>query len=48
MPAAGSGLLAVLVGLAAAWALYANAAKDPLPAKLGALSRCDAEPLLLR
>jgi NADH-quinone oxidoreductase subunit L len=37
--AAASGLLAVLVGFAAACALYANATKDPLPEKLGALSR---------
>jgi NADH-quinone oxidoreductase subunit L len=34
-----AGLLAVLVGVAAAYALYAKAAKDPLPEKLGALSR---------
>ena len=34
-----AGLLAVLVGLAAAWTLYAKAAEDPLPARLGALSR---------
>jgi NADH-quinone oxidoreductase subunit L len=33
------GLLAVLLGFAAAWALYRNAASDPLPARLGALSR---------
>jgi NADH-quinone oxidoreductase subunit L len=33
------GLLAVLLGFAAAWALYRNAASDPLPEKLGALSR---------
>ncbi len=37
--AAVSGLVAALVGPAAAWALYAKAAEDPLPAKLGALSR---------
>jgi NADH-quinone oxidoreductase subunit L len=37
--AAASGLLAVLVGFAAACALYAKATKDPLPEKLGALSR---------
>ncbi|HVM47162.1 MAG TPA: NADH-quinone oxidoreductase subunit L [Candidatus Acidoferrum sp.] len=34
-----AGLAAALVGLAAAWALYAKAAHDPLPARLGALSR---------
>lgn len=33
------GLLMVLLGFAAAWALYRNAAIDPLPEKLGALSR---------
>jgi len=37
--AAVSGLVAALVGLAAAWALYARATEDPLPARLGALSR---------
>jgi NADH-quinone oxidoreductase subunit L len=37
--AAVTGLLAVLVGFAAAYALYAKATKDPLPEKLGALSR---------
>jgi NADH-quinone oxidoreductase subunit L len=37
--AAISGLLAVLVGFAAAYVLYAQASKDPLPEKLGALSR---------
>ena len=37
--AAGVGLLAVVIGYAAAYALYAKAAKDPLPEKLGALSR---------
>jgi NADH-quinone oxidoreductase subunit L len=36
--AAIAGLLAVLVGFAAAYALYAKASKDPLPEKLGALS----------
>ena len=36
---AASSLLAVLLGLTAAWALYWKAAIDPLPAKLGALSR---------
>jgi NADH-quinone oxidoreductase subunit L len=34
-----SGLAAALLGLVAAWALYAKAAEDPLPARLGALSR---------
>jgi NADH-quinone oxidoreductase subunit L len=34
-----AGLLAMLVGLAAAWGLYAKAVEDPLPARLGALSR---------
>jgi NADH-quinone oxidoreductase subunit L len=33
------GLLAVLAGFAAAYALYAKAAKDPLPEMLGALAR---------
>jgi NADH-quinone oxidoreductase subunit L len=33
------GLVAVAVGFLAAYALYANAKEDPLPAKLGALSR---------
>ncbi|HEV2210709.1 MAG TPA: NADH-quinone oxidoreductase subunit L [Verrucomicrobiae bacterium] len=33
------GLLAVLAGFVAAYGLYANAAQDPLPAKLGVLSR---------
>jgi len=33
------GLLAVAFGLSFAWALYANAPADPLPAKLGALAR---------
>jgi NADH-quinone oxidoreductase subunit L len=37
--AAVSGLVAALVGLAAAWALYAKATEDPLPLRLGALSR---------
>ena len=37
--AAISGLLAVLVGFAAAYALYAKAKADPLPEKLGVLSR---------
>ena len=37
--AAVSGLVAAFVGLAAAWALYAGATEDPLPARLGALSR---------
>ncbi len=36
---ASAGLLAVLVGFSTAYALYAGAAKDPLPEKLGALSR---------
>jgi len=34
-----AGLLAVLVGFFAAYGLYAKAAKDPLPEKLGALAR---------
>jgi NADH-quinone oxidoreductase subunit L len=33
------GLLAVLAGIGAAWALYWKADSDPLPEKLGALSR---------
>ncbi|MGD0261074.1 MAG: NADH-quinone oxidoreductase subunit L [Verrucomicrobiota bacterium] len=37
--AAGTGLLAVLIGFAAAYALYAKATADPLPEMLGALSR---------
>jgi NADH-quinone oxidoreductase subunit L len=37
--AAGVGLLAVVIGYAAAYLLYAKAAKDPLPEMLGALSR---------
>jgi NADH-quinone oxidoreductase subunit L len=36
--AAGCSLLALAVGFAAAWALYAAADKDPLPEKLGALA----------
>jgi NADH-quinone oxidoreductase subunit L len=36
--AASLGLLAFATGLGAAWMLYANAAADPLPAKLGGLS----------
>jgi NADH-quinone oxidoreductase subunit L len=40
--AACSGLAAFAVGLFAAWKLYANAKSDPLPAKLGALSRAMA------
>ncbi len=36
---AATGLLAVLAGFAAAYALYAKAAKDPLPEKLTGLSR---------
>ena len=40
--AAVSGLAAFAVGLFAAWKLYANAKTDPLPAKLGALSRAMA------
>ena len=35
--AASLGLLAFAIGLVAAWSLYANAATDPLPAKLGGL-----------
>ena len=34
-----TGLLAVLLGFVAAYVLYAKAAKDPLPEKLGALAR---------
>jgi NADH-quinone oxidoreductase subunit L len=34
-----AGLVAVLLGYGAAYALYAKAAKDPLPEKLGALAR---------
>jgi NADH-quinone oxidoreductase subunit L len=37
--AAGLGLVAFALGLAGAYGLYANADKDPLPEKLGALSR---------
>jgi len=37
--AALSGLAAVAVGLLAAWKFYGNAKEDPLPAKLGWLSR---------
>jgi NADH-quinone oxidoreductase subunit L len=37
--AATCGLLAVAIGFAVAYALYAKAATDPLPAKLGAFSR---------
>jgi NADH-quinone oxidoreductase subunit L len=37
--AAASGLIAVILGFAAAYALYAKADKDPLPEKLGWLSR---------
>jgi NADH-quinone oxidoreductase subunit L len=37
--AAFSGLAAFALGLFAAWKLYAKAKEDPLPAKLGALSR---------
>jgi NADH-quinone oxidoreductase subunit L len=40
--AAFSGLAAFAVGLFAAWKLYANTKTDPLPAKLGALSRAMA------
>jgi len=36
--AAGCSVLALVVGFAAAYALYARADKDPLPAKLGALA----------
>ena len=37
--AASLGLVAFAIGLIAAWSLYANAEKDPLPEKLGGLSR---------
>ncbi|HMP81096.1 MAG TPA: NADH-quinone oxidoreductase subunit L [Verrucomicrobiota bacterium] len=37
--AAFSGLAVFAIGLFAAWKLYANAKEDPLPAKLGALSK---------
>lgn len=40
--AALSGLVAFAIGLFAAWKLYANAKTDPLPDKLGALSRAMA------
>ncbi len=40
--AAGCSIAALLVGFAAAYALYVKAASDPLPAKLGALSRAMA------
>jgi NADH-quinone oxidoreductase subunit L len=40
--AACSGLAAFAIGLFAAWKLYANTKIDPLPAKLGALSRAMA------
>jgi NADH-quinone oxidoreductase subunit L len=40
--AAISGLAAFALGLFAAWTLYANAKSDPLPAKLGWLSRAMA------
>jgi NADH-quinone oxidoreductase subunit L len=40
--AALSGLAAFGVGLFAAWTLYAKAKEDPLPAKLGGLSRAMA------
>jgi len=33
------GILAAVLGIVGAWALYANAEKDPLPEKFGALSR---------
>jgi NADH-quinone oxidoreductase subunit L len=33
------GLIAAAIGIVAAWKCYANAEKDPLPEKLGALSR---------
>ena len=36
--AASLGLVAVVIGFAAAYSLYAKATEDPLPAKLGALS----------
>ena len=38
LPAMSLGILAVVVGLLAAYALYNNAATDPLPAKLGGLA----------
>ncbi len=37
--AAAGGLVAVLIGLSAGWMIYSKAATDPLPEKLGALSR---------
>jgi NADH-quinone oxidoreductase subunit L len=37
--AAGSGLVVFFIGIAAAYALYAKADKDPLPEKLGVISR---------
>jgi NADH-quinone oxidoreductase subunit L len=37
--AAGLGLVALALGFIAAYSFYANADKDPLPEKLGALSR---------
>ena len=37
--AATAGLLAAALGFAAAYALYADALKDPLPEKLGGLAR---------
>ena len=37
--AATLGLLAMALGFAAAWSLYAKAAQDPLPARLGVVSR---------
>jgi len=40
--AAWSGLAVFAIGLFAAWKLYGNAKEDPLPAKLGALSRAMA------
>jgi NADH-quinone oxidoreductase subunit L len=40
--AACSGLAAFAIGLFAAWKLYSNAKSDPLPAKLGGLSRAMA------
>jgi NADH-quinone oxidoreductase subunit L len=36
--AAGIGLLAAALGIAAAWSIYGKAATDPLPGKLGAFS----------
>ncbi len=37
--AAGGGLVAVLIGLCAGWMIYSKAATDPLPEKLGFISR---------